>query len=421
MDDDIKKMMEGQGYSSPGEKEPETKPDASPELKPEDNPKPDGDDKENPVEGQPEAKPDEKPAGEKPNEGSKPSAEEPKPFDFGVYGVKDEEELKAFIDKGRNYDSTVGEYETKLSDFNEKSAYYEELENSVKDIAEKFKNWTSNERFRLAHAAEQIAGSNKDFNAAVRVVSNDLDKMSDIDVLVLQKQLNTPGSEGDADMIKAFLVKRLGVDVKAVEEEKEKPFDLNTDLTPEQKIELKMDAASARTTLNDLKANVQYEELPDPLKNVSDKAKEKQERVEALKTQWATEAKRIAESRALDTIEYFSENEKGEKVLDFSYKIDSDYKNKVINMVVEYAAKKGLDVSPENVDAITKVLVDTYENQNRDLIRKAYARDKVSALEKKYDEEKHNSRPFNPDENPNPNTNPEEGLKDWANKKILGE
>ena len=374
---------------------------------------------------QPEAKPEptveEKPVVESPivEEPAKETAPAETPsFDFSVYGAKDEEELKAFIERGKTYESDVNEYKSKLKDYDEKSTYYTELENAVKEITENFTNMTNNDRFKLAYAAEQIAGSNRDFDSAVRVMTNDLDKMSDMDVLVLQKQFDVKGSSGDADTIKSVMLKKLGVDVKAIEAEKDGSFDMNTDLTPEQKYELKIDAASARTALNDLKANVKYQELPDPLKQVAEKSKEKEERVTTLKTQWESEAQRVANDKKLDALEYYTENEKGEKVLDFSYKIDQTFKSKIPEMVVKYATSKNMDFTQENVDKITKMLVDVYEIENRDLIRRAEVKEKISQLEKKYDDGKHNPRPFNTTDNPNPVTDPEKGLEDWVNEKL---
>ena len=115
---------------------------------------------------------------------------------------------------------------------------------------------------------------------------------------------------------------------------------------------------------------------------------------------------------------YYTENEKGEKVLDFSYKIDPTFKSKIPEMVVKYATSKNMDFTQENVDKITKMLVDVYEIENRDLIRRAEVKEKISQLEKKYDDEKHNPRPFNTTENPNPITDPEKGLEDWVNERL---
>jgi hypothetical protein len=240
---------------------------------------------------------------------------------------------------------------------------------------------------RQAYVAQQLLEKypDKDPETLRQIVMSDVDKLSDIDVLVKSQKINHPRlSESD---IKAVLYKKHGID---------------PDTKPEEwdsiaRTEIAMDAETARANIKALTSGI---ELP---KTVS---KEDRVRIES-----EAHAKRVQDSTPLKA-DFTSFDKFKNKKGDFEFDVPSDFKSKLGDTFDAMFIKDGLEPTQENLQMAKELRDAQFLYQHFDTIREIEYKRGQTDLQKKIDEKLSNNQP------PNTATASDEG-RQTENKKGL--
>jgi len=263
----------------------------------------------------------------------------------------------------------IAGYESELTKAKDYAQRIEDYEKQLED----YKNngnteFLSKPLIRKAYVAEQLLAKypDKDPFALQEIVMADVDKMSDIDVLVKNQKINHPRlAESD---IKAALYKKHGIDPDAKPEE----WDSVT------RAELTMDADDARANIKALTGGI---DLP--------KAVTREER-----EQQATQAmqRRIQETEPLKAD--FLAFDKF-KIGDLEYDPPSDFKSKLPDMFQAMFIDAGMEPTKENLQTAIELRDSTFLYQNFDKIKEVIVKQAQVEIQKKLDEALNNTTPPN--------------------------
>jgi hypothetical protein len=346
--------------------------------------------------------------------------EEPKPSEdwfsidkfqekFGVkdYGIEfeNEDSIKTFFDKASNNSKKLSEYEQKIADYESRVKTIEEEANYYKDWVSKNdieKVFGSKENAEKYYISKQL-GKGRDPGVINRIISEDVNTLNDLDALSLKMQYNSPKLAGrDAD-IKKNILKKLGTDVD------DPDFNLNNvSLDPHQEIDLAMQADDARTYLKGLKNNVEKPEFLSPSEQIQQRIESDKQKREALTSTWEDGAKRVANQLPDVKIDLNG--------TEFSYELDSKFKQEVAADIQKSAVKRGLELNEENIAKLSQEALGRYEYENRHKIYQQIAQETEARLEEKYDKKVTNAKPVNTNEKPDSDPNLEEQNRSKLNQ-----
>lgn len=364
---------------------------------------------EKPAETPPEATPaPETPAAETPPAEAPPAETPPEApaWDFKLdefnkrYGLdfKDEDNLKSFFEKG----SKLSEIETELNGLKEQLPYYQEVEQTLRDFVDTndpIKVYGSEEAYKDALAIRKLSQEGRNEAVVTKAIKSNLGAMSDLDVLTMKKEFDSPSVVGETEAIKRSILRSVGVDIDEWEKENEKRYDVNNpDLTPEQKVGIAGMADMARNEIRSLKSSIEVPEYKSPLEGLKEKIKQDQEASEKRVQDWEKQGDRLTSE--FSKIEKFSKDKEGKDIVDFVYEIDPSFKSDIKQMVVDYAKERGLEPTQENVDEVKKLVLFTYLTDNWEKVLDAYGTERESRVVTKVDQEIHNPAPVNKEEAP---------------------
>jgi hypothetical protein len=297
------------------------------------------------------------------------TVETPKPDEFienlnKRFGTqfKAEDEIKGAF----GLQPKIVEYETNAKDFATKIEQYEKQleEYKNKDNSE----FLSKPLIRKAFVADQLLTKypDKDPFALQEIAMADVDKMSDLDVLVKNQKINHPRL-AEAD-IKAVLFKKHGIDPETKPEEWDSIA----------RTEIAMDAENARANIKALTNGI---ELP---KTATKEERERQANESLQRRTQAVEPLK-AEFSAFDKF----------KIGDFEYDPSSDFKAKLPDMFQAMFIDAGLEPTDENKKTAIELRDMTFLYQNFDKIKEVITKQAQTEIQKKLDEALHNTQPPN--------------------------
>jgi hypothetical protein len=261
-------------------------------------------------------------------------------------------ELEGKAKLAEDYAKKIESYEQQL----------EEIKN--KDNSE----FLSKPLIRKAYVADQLLAKypDKDPFALQEIVMADVDKLSDIDVIVKNQKINHPKlSEAD---IKSALLRKHGIDSTTPPEEWDSVV----------KAELTMDADDARANIKTLTNGI---ELP---KTVTKEQREKD----------LTEAaqRRIQQTEPLKA--KFLDFDKL-KIGDFEYDVPAEAKGKLPDMFQGAFIDAGLEATEENLNTAIEMRNAQFLYNNFPKIREIISKQAQTEIQKKLDEALNNTKPPN--------------------------
>lgn len=286
------------------------------------------------------------------------------------YGTpfKSDEEIKATLEAPKR----VSEYEGKLREAEARASKADEYQRQIEEIRNAGNSeFLSKPLIRNAFVAQQLIDKypDKDPETLRQIVMADLGKMSDLEVLVKNQKIDLPQlSEADIELA---LKDQYGID----------PDSPSTEWSSIAKTKIAIAAQSARANIKGLTQGI---ELP--------KAVTKEERDQA---QQVALQKRIQETAPVKEEFTRFDKFKDARIEGFEYEVPNDYKSKLGDMFQAMAVDAGMEMTPENKEAIFELrdalLV---KDQLPKIWEIAYKKGQVS-VQAKVDEELSNTTPPN--------------------------
>ena len=343
---------------------------------------------EEPTEGKTEEGTEQKPTEESTAETEKQTEEESQTtkeektkeepvFDVGGFNkffgkeFKDENEIKGLfekVEKSSDYDEKV----TKISEYENTLKEKDERIKALEESLDPLSYFDSEASYKATQIKKQMPG--KDPVLIEKVITSDLSKVSDFELLVDEYLLDKPGFGGDRTRAANVLIKRHGIDP----EEKPEEWDSVT------KDELMVDANRARERCKGLADKV---ELPTVVKP-EDRAAAQAQQEEELKTSWKEPIGRISEYKE-ETIK----DDDGNVMLKFT--VPDDFKSSIGKEVEAMVTSSGIPVNEDSLKFIEATIRKEMIFQNLPKILKVYGSDLESQWQKKKDEEEGNVTPAN--------------------------
>ena len=265
------------------------------------------------------------------------------------------------------------------SEFKETKTKYEEAKSQLNPR----KHFVNDEEYKRQLILQKYG---EDVNPAFlnKIISKDINELSDLDVLVLGKQASNPNISNPDDAVQLIY--------------NDLRIEPNEDGKLERIDELKLSDASlsVRKELNKLKDI----EIP----ALTDYEAEKQARLEAgesalreLEGKWDKVANKMLEG--FDNYHLY-EDKDGKKESYYTYAVDDDFKSMAKEAVMREIAEKGLDLTEENIRQVRGFVEAEFWHQRGDRIVSSYGKSiKASLTEAKMIEDD-NPKPRNTSETP---------------------
>lgn len=314
------------------------------------------------------------PAEAQPQEGV-PSAET-EPKEETIFEVNDFNKL--FESEFEDLDSVktalasakrIGELETQITEL--EALKQENL--LLKENLDPMKYFASEDDYKIAQFKKQFP--DKDASVAYKLFSADLTNVSDREVIAQGLLLDNPDLDGGLQGALAMIDKKYGI------EEGE-------ELDGITKNELKVDARSARATINSLKSQIK---LPDKI-DVNSLATQQKEllaqRAETLKQGWGGIAKEA--SRTLPDIVVTDKDADGKEVEVFRYSVGKDFPQETVDGLVDYMVNAGIDINQGAAQSMIDVMQKEYLQKNLSNIVKAVRNDTLAKAEEERLKKQHN-------------------------------
>jgi hypothetical protein len=323
-------------------------------------------------------------------------------FDF-----KSEDDIRSFFENSKTNSQKAQELESKVNEFEKLKSSLEDENRQYKEYLDQFspeKIFGSKEEAEKYMISQQL-GKGRDPGVTNRLVNSDVNSLSDLEALSLEMQYNSPSlARKDPSKLKKSLLKEAGVEQdihgNAIDD---MSFDAaNPQMTDDAEINLAMKATKAKDYLTSIKGKVEKPNFFNPSEDLQNRWNEQKTKREQLTNTWNDSAKRV-----VDKLSDVKMDVDGEE---FTFEIDSDYKNGLIDRVKESAIRRGMEPNEENIGKLAKESVDAYKYQNMDKIMKAALEKQRSKLIDEYDSKVNNTKPVNQQENPSPDVNPEQEL-----------
>ena len=293
--------------------------------------------------------------------------------------------------------SSLNELKTKAEEYEKKLPYYSEMEKEFENViklTDPMNIFKSEEELNYFLMTQKL-GEGKDFGVTQKIVRNDLDKMSDLDVLSLQYQFDSPRFAGQDLECKRTILKQLGVDIEDPE------FDIkNPKLEVDKDIQLSRMAQQSREFFNKAKVDVKRPERPDFRKAINDQvlAREAAEKANKEKFNqkahaWEEKAKGLAPT--INKFELTEKNDKNEDVVDFVFTMDEEFQKEIPEMVMHHVLSNGMEPTQENVNYATDLVRRIYISDNWEKLARAHTNQAITKLREQLDKERYNGTDFN--------------------------
>lgn len=279
---------------------------------------------------------------------------------------KGDDEFKALLDlpkKVMDYEAKLREHESLAKTIEDYKKKNDELEGNQDPL----KYFSSPE----SYVAEQLRIKYPKNNPYVlqEIAMTNVDNMNDLDVLVKEKMMSTPGLK--ESNVRAIILKKYGIDASTPSEEWDELI----------RDEMKIDAATAREKINTVKSAI---ELPRIM------TREQRQQAEA-------QAKAEREKLLTPMKETFTKFDKfsHKGIPGFEADVTGEYKSKLQDIFQGYFGDSGLQPTPENLEAALEFRDALFVYEHLPKLREIWLKEGKTESQKKIDEELHNDTPPN--------------------------
>lgn len=249
---------------------------------------------------------------------------------------------------------------------------------SLEEQIDPLKYFGGNEK---AYILQQLKNKRPDLDpsALTRVMSDDLVKMSSVDILALQIKLENPGAvDGPGQATAKDLVyDEYGID----------PED-PSDISAMQKSKLDIEANKARKDFSSLSKDI---EVP----KVDDLTAKRQDEITKSTEAWSPIVKEEL-AKNLDKITFTAKGKDGKIEQVFEFNVSDEYKSAIAtasDKIIADLASRGVEVTDETKAEIVKAYKDQFVLQNFTTIMKAYTNDQVAKMTVEEFNKYHNTNP----------------------------
>jgi len=284
----------------------------------------------------------------------------------------DEDSLKEYLKKQED-----------LGRLSEIDSKYKDLEQKYQEAREQLnprKHFVSDEEYKrqliLSKYKEEVNP-----NLLGKIVSHDMSKLSDLDVLILGKQVGNPNLIGGDEGARQLIYSQFGIDAEEMGNDPEKWSAL-------VKNRLSDAAAPVRKSLNEIK-NVEVPQVQDFETQRQTTIQAAQELKTKLKDGWTKVVDRLVKD--FGDYEYLE----GKK-----YKVDDDFKKMATGVLLEHLIDNDLDLSEDNIKKAQVYLRSEFWQQRGQDILRSHVKDIEAQFTEKKMKEEDNPKPRNQTEMP---------------------
>jgi len=334
-DDKVEEALKQQGEKSSGTQENDTLPDPKPNEEPKKEETPEEELKKEPKE-QPKEEPREDDGGEEKKDDGGDSAEEPegaKEFDIGDFNERFKTEFK----DAETLESSLKRV-SELKQFDTVTKEKQDLETKISELQTKY-----DEAVKLTDPRQHFANEEEykrqvilkehkaDINPALlhKIIGVDVNKLSDLDAIVMWKQLSNPNLRGGEVGARNLVVRQLGIDA-----------DMSPDDWDDDVRNLISDASvPARKQLQEIK-DVDVPEVKNFEEEAKARAQAEKEKRAALTDTWDKISDKVLED--FSTYDLKKDNEEGVEETFFSYEVGNDFKKDAKELMVDFLVDRGM-------------------------------------------------------------------------------
>lgn len=293
---------------------------------------------------------------------------------FGT-SFEDEESLKGYLSRMEDL--------KKLEGLENKSKELEAKYQEAREQLNPRKHFVSDEEYKRQLILQKY-GEEVNPGLLNKIVSQDVNKMSDLDVLILGKQVGNPNLRGGDEGARKLIYDSIGVNAEYMEEHGNDPSGWD-DLIMNRLSDM---AAPVRKSINELK-KVEIPQVEDfeAQKQATIKAAEE---LQAKRTEGWT---KVVDRLIGDFKEYKYLDDK-------SYVVDDDFKKMAKDVLLEHVINSDIELDEENIQNAKVYLESEFWQQRGMDILKASVKDVESSFTEKKMKESDNPKPRNDTEAP---------------------
>lgn len=337
------------------------------------------------------------PAGETPPAETPPEIPETPPqegasvFDIAAFNQRfgtefaDEDTFKSSLNRLNDLNE-LDTLKTEREGFQGKVTELEAKYTEAKDLLNPRQYFANEEEYKRQQILMQHG---QELNPAVlnKIVGTDLSEMSDVEVLILGKQVANPNIIGGDAGAREMIYQQLNVD----------PEENPADWSQYTKNLVAENALAMRKELTKIK-DVEVPEAVDFEAQRATRLEQAAQTKEQLKTSWTPVATEMVDG--FNNLNLSRETEEGKSEVYFSYDIDPEFKAAATDLVVGYLVDTGKEPSKENIQEAGQYVQDLFVRKNMNNIVQAYGKDVEAKLIEKYNIEQDNPKPPNAQEAP---------------------
>jgi hypothetical protein len=266
-------------------------------------------------------------------------------------GFKDEDSFKKFFEETNGKVGKLTEYEQALEARKTQDLEYQAIMEHVK--ANEGVYDPKNTIFKGDEVAMKkylLAQALKDRGMNENVINRALDpnfaQMESLDVIAIGRQLESTRLSGKEDAIKKNVLREVVPNFDEFIQEGKSVSEIVQGLTPEQKVELDMEADRYITKVRTTVEGIQIPEVADPIKKILELTRTQRETATQLKAAWESKETTDKLNQKLDTLTLSHEG------YEFPYKMSETDKAVLAQSIALAAAVKGVALNEDNVNAM---------------------------------------------------------------------
>lgn len=287
-----------------------------------------------------------------------------------------------------NYKNLKLEHDRTLKEVQELIENSDPLKRDFGGDAEAYKRWK----------VESMLSEGKDKGTVSKILSSDLNNMSDIEVLTMYEQYLSPRLAGKDSVIKRGILEEIGVDFDTYREQNEKEFNINKpELTDTQDYKLTSKASQARNYLsnliNETSSKVEIPQSTNIQEEIKAKLDKEKATFEETKKGWESTKDKL--KSALSEINFNKKDKDGNALFDYTYKVDGSELDKITESVVKYAISQGYEPTEENLSKVVERGAGVLFEQHRNDIMFAAVQEEATRRLEEYKKGLHNTQPVN--------------------------
>jgi hypothetical protein len=243
----------------------------------------------------------------------------------------------------------------------------------LKENFDPMKFFASEDDYKAAQFKKQFP--DKDPSVAYKLISTDLTKMEDRDVIAHNLLMDNPDLEGGLKGAYEIIDEKYGIEA-------------GEEIDSLTKNKMKVDARSARQNIDTVKSEIKLPEQFDASKLTSQQKELQEQKTAKLKEGWGAVANEI--SNTLPDIVVTEQDSDGKDVEVFRYSIKNEVSSEEINKIVDTLAQSGVEVGKEAASMIQASMRQKYLDEHISDIISASRKDTLAKAEEDRLKKQHN-------------------------------